>query len=443
VIDFVVAGGGYRGVLAAALLRKKGHSVALVDSAKSLGGVLQGGQWKNYSLDLGCHMFDNTNPEHTQLLKEILGDSMVPLEVKYAGRTCRQRHESFTVPSLLKSGVPSERLLLELLLTKARPDPHVPLNYQEYLHERFGESAGGVLANACRKKVQYDPAMLDPVASRVVLFDRVNMFDQSLTMYLKQLPALDHVLAADSTDDPMQFYPSAKTVYPHRNFYPKGGTNKFCERAYEYLKGLGVELFLGHTIEALADQVVVLETGESIRCRKLFWTLELEKAEKLVLGHSDIEEYIHPVPMVVVYFEVSIGAISDYTYIHDHSDDTSVFRVSSPGRYSQQEFNGCSYICCEIPTSLDSAYWKNPSLFVDQFWREAGMLKMVDSSAAYRDFKILKAPVTFKLPKLGFSAMENLVRRKLRSVESLILTDGSYFSTQDIAAIIHKELQEI
>lgn len=442
-LDFVVSGGGYRGILAAALLRKKGHSVALVDSAKALGGVLQGGQWKGYALDLGCHMFDNTNPEHTELLREILGETLVPLEVRYAGRTCRQRHEHFTVPSLAKGPVSPARLLFELLSTKTKTNLHSPRSYRDYLYERFGESAGCLLVEACKKKVQFDASMLDPVACRVVLFDRVNLFDQELTMYLKQMPALDEVLAAHSNGDPMQFYPAAKAVYPHRNFYPRGGTNTFCERARDYLEGLGVRLLLGQTIGRLEDHTVVMESGERMDCRKLFWTLELEKAEKLVQGESEIEEYIHPVPMVVVYFEVPVEAIGDYTYIHDHSDDTGVFRVSSPGKYSQQEIHGCSYICCEIPTSLDSAYWKNPLLFVEQFWSEAMMLGMVAPGAKYSDFKVLKAPVTFKLPKLGFSAMEQRVRHKLRQMEALILTDSSYFSTQDIASVIHRELNEL
>jgi protoporphyrinogen oxidase len=442
-VDFVVSGGGYRGVLAAAILRKKGYGVTLVDSAKTLGGVLQGGQWKQYALDLGCHMFDNTHPEHTRLLQEILGDAMVPLEVKYAGRTGRQRHENFTVPSLANSAVPPATLLFDLLSAKSKSGRQGVQNYEQYLVNRFGESAGRLLVQACRKKVQYEPSQLDPVASRVVLFDRVNLFEQDLTLYLKSLPGLDDVLAAHSTEDPMRFYPEAKAVYPHRNFYPKGGTNQFGERAHAYLTQLGVRVLTGCKVDRLEGRTAALDNGEEIRFTKLFWTLELEKAEKLALGHSDMEDHIHPVPMVVVYFEVPLGAVSDYTYLHDHSDDTAVFRVSSAGKYSQQVVEGNTYICCEIPTDTDSAYWKNPELFIEQFWEEAIMLGMIAPQARYTDHKVLKAPVTFKLPKLGFSAMEARVRAKLAAFEHLILTDSSYFSTQDIAMVIHKELQEL
>jgi protoporphyrinogen oxidase len=442
-VDFLVSGGGYRGILAAVILRKKGYDVTLVDSAKTLGGVLQGGQWKQYALDLGCHMFDNIHPEHTRLLQEILGDAMVPLEVKYAGRTGRQRHEKFTVPSLAKSSVPPATLLFDFLSAKSKSTKQVVKNYEQYLLHRFGESAGRLLVQACKKKVQFEPSQLDPVASRVVLFDRVNLFEQDLTMYLKALPGLDDVLAADSTEDPMKFYPEAKAIYPHRNFYPRGGTNQFCEKAHVFLTRLGVRVVTGRRIDRLEGETAVLDNGEKFRFTKMFWTLELEKAEKLVLGHSEMEDYIHPVPMVLVYFEVPLEAISNYTYLHDHSDDTAVFRVSSAGRYSQQVVEGHTYICCEIPTNTDSAYWKNPDLFIEQIWEETIMLGMVEPRTRYIDHKVLKAPVTLKLPKLGFSALESRVRTKLAGFEYLVLTDSSYFSTQDIATVIHKELQEL
>jgi hypothetical protein len=296
---------------------------------------------------------------------------------------------------------------------------------------------------ACRKKVQYDPSQLDPVASRVVLFDRVNLFEQDLTLYLKSLPDLDDVLAAHSNEDPMRFYPEAKVVYPYRNFYPKGGTNQFCEKAHSFLAQLGVRVLTGCMIDRLEAGAVVLDTGEEVQFKKIFWTLDLEKAEKLAFGHSEMEKYIYPVPMVVAYFEAPLDAVSDYTYLHDHSDDTVVFRVSSAGKYSQQVVNGHTYICCEIPTSIESVYWKNPELFIDQFWEESVMLGMIAPQTCYTDYKVLKAPVTFKLPKLGFSAMEARVRTKLGSFEHLILTDSSYFSTQDIAVVIHRELQEL
>jgi len=441
-VDFIIAGAGYRGILAAAILRKKGYQVVLIDAANQLGGVLFGGQWKSFQLDLGCHMFDNTNPEHTLLLQEIFGDIMDPIEIRYAGRTAGSWHENFTVPSLRQASVPAAQLLADLIDAKTRPQQPVH-NYAHYLANRFGRSAGRLLVDACRKKVHFDPTLLDPVANRVVLFERVNMFEQQITLFLKQLPALDEVLAAESHDDPMRFYPAAKAVYPYRNFYPRGGTNQFCLRAGQYLQQIGVQVLPGRKIEQFTDGLVTLDNNEQIRCKKLFWTLELEKAEKLLTSASALEPFIHPVPMVLVYFEVPISAISDYTYVHDHSDDTACFRISAPGKYSRQVINGLSYICCEIPTSLDTAYWQHPDLFIEQFWQEAQLMRLIKPGARYSDVKIMKAPVTFKLPKLGFSAVEQQVRHRLNAQPNLILTDTSYFSTQDIAAVIHRELEEL
>ncbi len=440
-VDYIVAGAGYRGILAAALLRKKGYQVAMVDAADHVGGVLYGGHWKGFSLDLGCHLFDNTNAEHTSLLKEIFGDLMAPIEVKYAGRTARQWHENFTVPSLVNAPVDQAQLLHDLVVARATTGTNPVTTYQHYLIDRFGLTAASVLIDACKKKVQYDPAQLDPVAHRVVLFDRVNMFEHQVSMFLKQQPALDEVVAAYSAQDPLYFYPEAKQAYASRNFYPKGGTNQFCERAKQYLEEQGVQLYLNTKIVQLNGNAVVLENGKELSCQKIFWTLELEKAERLVFGHSELEKYIHPVPMVLVYFEVPYQEISDYTYLHDHSDDTATLRCSSVGKYSQQQIDGKSYICCEIPTKQESAYWQAPDIFIEQFWQEAKLLKVVSAESRYTDYKILKAPVTFKLPKIGFSATEKLVRQKLAEYTALTLTDSSYFSTQDIAKVIHAELE--
>lgn len=442
-VDYIIAGGGYRGILASALLSKKGYRVTLIDAAPKLGGVYSGGHWKGFALDLGCHLFGNTNALHTSLLLEILGDLVSPLHVRYAGRTANCWHENFTVPSLVNGPENPSALLYDLIKTRAKPEQTELHSYQHYLVERFGETAARQLIVACRKKVQYDPALLDPVASRVVLFDRVNLFDQATSSYLKQHLELNNLLAASDEGDPMRYYPEAKAVYPHRNFYPKGGTHHFCQRAQEYLEQAGVQILLNTKINRFEQHTVYLDNGEAMSCQKLFWTLELEKAEKLMLGQSELEQFIHPVPMVVVYFEVPYEQISDYTYLHDHSSDTAIFRASTIGKYSQQIIDGYSYICCEIPTSTDSAYWQQPELFVAQFWQEAILLRVVEPGAHYRDVRILKAPVTYKLPKLGFSAKEHLVREQLNKFDGLLLTDTSYFSTQDIAKVIHAELQEL
>jgi protoporphyrinogen oxidase len=450
-VDYVVAGGGFRGILAAALLRKKGFTIALIDAAPHLGGVLFGGKWKQFSLDLGCHLFDNTHPEHTTLLMEIFGDIIEPICVTYAGRTAGYWHDNFTVPSLAQGPIPHAELVFDLLQAhagrQALPIQKLPTqtppvaNYQQYLIARFGKSAAKLLVSACEKKVQYSAELLDPIAARVVLFDRVNLVDHALSQFLKKIPELDAVLATQATEDPMQFYPEAKKIYPHRNFYPRGGTNQFCVRAHHYLAEQGVDIYLSQQITHCADNTVYLESGLSIPCQKVFWTLELERAEKLMLGSSTLSQSIHTTPMVVVYFEVRHQDIADYTYLHDHSEDTAIFRASSIGKYSKQNVDGHSYICCEIPTTVESPYWKEPNTFIEQFWQEAKLLKIVDANAGYFDYKIIKAPSVFKLPKIGFSAAEQRIRSALHDYTDLILTDSSYFSTQDIANVIHHELQ--
>jgi len=440
---FVIAGGGYRGILGAILLRQKGHNVTLIDAGKGLGGVLNGIQWKGYSLDLGCHLFDNTSKQHTQLLQQILADKMQPIEVTYGGRTEGVWHDNFTVPSYANTHVDKAQLLHQLVIAAAESQPVSVHNYQSYLKQRYGNLAAQLLAKACRKKVQYDAKELDAVAARVVLFDRVNFFDNDTSLFLKQHAHLDEVLAASAVEDPMRFYPDAKEQFEYRNIYPPGGTGVFCQKAQSYLDEIGVKVVLNAEITNYNGDLVATSDGQTFSCDKLFWTLELEKAERLFTGQSTLARYIHPVPMVVAYFEVNEEDVNDYTYVHDHSDDTYIFRASTIGKYSQQIIDGKTYVCCEIPTTKESEIWQHSELFVDTIWQEFKLLNIVKENACYSDYKIINAPVTFKLPKIGFSETERTVRELLAEFPNLILTDTSYFSTQDIAQVVADELRDL
>ena len=136
-VDYIVVGAGYRGILAAVLLRQKGHRVALVDASNHVGGILFGTEWKSYNLDFGCHLFDNSNPDYTDILKELFGELMVPVDLKYAGRTCQHWHENFTVPSLVNSPIDKTQLLFELVNARASTEQRTLANYKEYLIDRF------------------------------------------------------------------------------------------------------------------------------------------------------------------------------------------------------------------------------------------------------------------------------------------------------------------
>ena len=56
-----IVGGGFRGILAAAMMRREGHKVTLIESGNFIGGILRPILWEKFALDIA------TSPQHTRL----------------------------------------------------------------------------------------------------------------------------------------------------------------------------------------------------------------------------------------------------------------------------------------------------------------------------------------------------------------------------------------
>ncbi len=83
---WAVVGGGFRGIVAAKLLREAGCEVTLVERAPALGGVLHAEEWRGLFLDKGCHYFDNRDAGLTAVVLEILDGRVHPLAPALATR---------------------------------------------------------------------------------------------------------------------------------------------------------------------------------------------------------------------------------------------------------------------------------------------------------------------------------------------------------------------
>ena len=96
---WAVLGSGYKGIVGAYLLAKQGHRVTIFDKSKKLGGVLNSIQREGYTLDLGCHLFDNVDRHTTSLVLELLDEEIVPVNVKY-GAVMKDFVEGIATPDL-------------------------------------------------------------------------------------------------------------------------------------------------------------------------------------------------------------------------------------------------------------------------------------------------------------------------------------------------------
>ena len=70
---WIVAGGGFQGVVAASALAKAGNQVALVERAPFLGGVLYPAEHDGLFLDNGCHLFSAQDADLAEFFSRFSG----------------------------------------------------------------------------------------------------------------------------------------------------------------------------------------------------------------------------------------------------------------------------------------------------------------------------------------------------------------------------------
>jgi len=80
--NFLVVGGGFRGIVIADKLRKS-HNVDLIEKLPFIGGVLFSEEWNGFFIDKGIHIFDNVNNEDTKFIQKILKNKFLKISVKY------------------------------------------------------------------------------------------------------------------------------------------------------------------------------------------------------------------------------------------------------------------------------------------------------------------------------------------------------------------------
>ncbi len=442
-MNWVIVGGGFKGMLAATILLHQGQKVTLIEKGSALGGVMKGIQWRGFNLDLGCQIFDNSTCDITQYLFAMMKQQIRPVKVKYAGLTAGCWSENYTVPDLTHSCSEKSLILSELAKIQQQSEARINITLSDYLVNRFGDYAGEKLIEAAAKKLQFSPDELDACAANMLFFDRVKLLNETTSLELKKQAFYDERLAVYSDINSMQFYPDAEKFYSHRNFYPEhGGMHQFCMNATDHLKACGANIICEQSIKAIGEKEVVLENGSVIEMDKLIWAAELDILQSILFNENTLKKFIHPVPMVVIYFEVDIDKVGPYTYVHDHTVEHLIFRGSTTGIYSNQIIDGKTYICCEVPTHLNSAIWLDAKNYVNTVWQEACNLQLCTGPLP-ENYKLLQAPVTFKLPKCGYQVESQKIQNAITtSHPELIWIDPVHTALVDIADNLIKEIQK-
>ncbi|MGJ3258677.1 MAG: FAD-dependent oxidoreductase [Rhodospirillales bacterium] len=431
-LNVLVAGGGFRGIISAYFLRKRGCNVTLVERAPFLGAVLWPLEWKEYGLilDKGCHLFGSGDPVNDDVMLDFLGDNFESHELKVAAAFNGGTTPDTVVPDLTRlPGDQPARVLRETIEAAARnPDAAGAATLAEYLSVRFGPTAAAALGPVCDKMTAARSGELAPGALSTTLGQRVKITDDDIANMLKQLGPLDDRIAASNVHDPYKYLETSNPKLPHRHFYPKkGGTGALPRAAQAYLESAGCDIRLGTSIEAFrADGrgVSVKIDDDERDFDYMVWALDMGPLSQVALGEDLVSAKVHKSPMALYYFLTPAEEIGPLSYIQDYDIDHLTFRVSRAGVYSNQILpDGNTYVCSEVVTPMGSELWETPEAFSAQVWAEARTLGMVKGDAPL-DTYVQKTPVSYKHEKIGFADVSQTVAAEIEKLSSrVIITD--------------------
>ena len=452
--DWLVVGGGFQGIIAAALLAKKGErNIAVLERGAGLGGVLRGKEHNGLMLDFGCHLFNNDESEVTALMLELLGDKYHPVDVEYASITQGNKKEGIAVPSFgfLPSNQIEESLKDILNNAKAREAGKTPdcKTLQDWINEHYGENLGASIIPMVKTACGHAAQDIDAEGIYKTQLSCIHLSDdEKKILPLKEShPEFGKVVALSSQKNQMRFYPEAEKDFKHRTFYPsENGTRGFAQAAEKYFEENNVNLLTEKAIEGIETAgdrglVVTLAGGEKIRTKKLIWTLDVGALAALLLKENKLTPYGLKVPLSLFYYFVDKDDVPEYTYLHDFTPEKKFYRVSAPGFYGRQvNDKNQSYICVEVPADPESDLWQNPQNYSDDIWQEIKEAGMVKGDKPQDDFQI-STPVSYPLMKPEYKAVyQEICDRIADDYPDIINVNMNAYTKNDIVRVISKIL---
>lgn len=446
--DYAIIGGGFQGIIAAALLAQKEYTTCIIERSDRLGGILQGAEHNGAILDFGCHLFGNIDATVTPLLQEIMESDFHGVDVHYANITQGHKCDEVAFPSFLQWSERQQAVaLFDMLKSVSAEYKTAPQNAAEYVQQRYGKTFGVELTKITHKLTQLNPETLSVSGVKKFPLSRIHFSkEEKVIRFLKENAVLDERLAAHSERNPMEFYKTAQQIYQYKNHYPsQHGMRGFCEKAKNYLIKQNVTFQLGKTLKILKQHKgeinAILENGTVVSAKNCVWTLDCGILSSLLSGENKLKDYYHKLPVVFFYFFIPTTLNPKYTYVHDFTEDHLIYRVSSPGFYDMQTtYKNQSYLCAEVPTALEKDIWKNPRKYNEKIWNEIRDTGMVDEDMP-DDIYHISAPASVPLYKSGYEAIkEEVIEQQSKVLPSLTNMDEDSYGKTNMINILKEKL---
>lgn len=410
--NFVIAGAGFRGFCdAVELLKIPGAKVSIIETAPFFGGLAYSRDVKGFSVDKGVHLFDSIPKELAAIVDEIMEGRTRTIDFVSRSAFNGVVTEGFSLPDLASlDDATKARISLELIRLAAL---HLdgadgaaggkPATLQALLESRYGATAGGIFGRIFEKVYGIKAMEVEPHGISHTSLGRLKFLDDAEMLVLKANPWLETVLAArrkavGKVDDFVSIYPDTGEAM-------KG----WCVRAAEWLRKKGVGIHLGEKILSIRDTgsgVTVKTDKQTLEADRVIWSNDNVASLGTALGFEDRSDRLqHGTPMVFATLITKASAIGNFTYLQNFDPDGLTYRTAAAGIFGNQvRPDGTTFITCECPIRPGSDRWDKAETLGGAIWAECKALGLVAADAPLIDSDIIRIPVTFKLPKVGYTA---------------------------------------
>lgn len=437
----LVIGGGYDGILTAALLSKNDFlDITLVEKSSSLGGIKNSIKKGQYYFDIGCHFFNNYDDENTKIILEILKNEFIPINLKYASKYNNKITQNIISPDLrddknIKNI--KDKIIKNILSSNLKNSSSKNL-LDEYVNV-FGNDVANLLANFFKKYFRYDMNIISKNSFSGSFFNKLFIFDNKDAIEYKKNPLIDQHIAVTSDVPHHEIYPNYNKKIKYKNYYPKyNGFKGFCDNAFEYLTNNNVNVILNFDVEINNENCDVIIDDKLEKFDYIIWSTDINILENKLFKTDELSKSIAYTPIVIVYFEVDAKKCSNLTYVHDYDNDYLV-RISNMGIYSNQIFDGKTFLCVEIFPNADDKIFINPTDHIEE------IVNIIRKNYFYNGDYIkylyhLKTEKSYKFPKVDFETQIDILENKIIN-KNIIFKKDLTISADSILESVYKKIK--
>jgi len=309
--NFFIKGSGFKSIAMALAIKKKfPYSKIILEKNKNFGGIYSGIKFKNFYLDIGCHLFDYTDEFFLNLF-EINKKKIIPVQLEYKSLNNFGTTKGYAIYDF-RNNKNITKLQRSFLKNLKKNKNNSNINLHSRYENKYGTEITKIIDKFCLKITGKKLKKINFYSNEFFMFDRILLFNTTISLKLKK-KGLEDFLATPSRYN--HDFSKGKIVFTFKN---------------------GTYGFIKHVLNLFKKKKIIFKNKYNIKNTRIINPM----ANSNFLSNQLID-----IPLHVIYLKCKKFR---YTYFHDYTE-SPIFRVSSPGFYSKQYKNKYSYICVEVP----------------------------------------------------------------------------------------------